>query len=221
VFHQIPSFTFYHAIEFNLQSTNSVLFSFLKKGAVLDIVDSPPGILRLGLGRAGLAQTRNATRDPSPGLRTVESGPSRGRGRDDPGGDACLGPPKPGSPPDALTTETSARRGRLGTRIHGGLSLDPSGIEGGQPFSSTVRFLWRDRGLGASEDRCRRRFCIARRLRRGDRSGGQWTMVAAPSGQDAGLQHVQRVCNIAPGRPGLLAKTTPVRDPWRFCTSSN
>jgi len=44
-----------------------------EKGSVLDIVDSPAGILRLGLGRAGLAQTRNATRDPSPGLRTVES----------------------------------------------------------------------------------------------------------------------------------------------------
>ena len=44
-----------------------------KKGSVLDIVDSPPGILRLGLGRAGLAQTRNATRDPSPELRAVGS----------------------------------------------------------------------------------------------------------------------------------------------------
>ena len=44
-----------------------------EKGSVLDIVDSPPGILQLGLGRAGLAQTRNATRDPPPGLRAVGS----------------------------------------------------------------------------------------------------------------------------------------------------
>jgi hypothetical protein len=45
----------------------------IEKGSVLDIVDSLTGILRLGLGRAGLAQTRNATRDSSPGLRVVES----------------------------------------------------------------------------------------------------------------------------------------------------
>ena len=79
----------------------------------------------------------------------------------------------PRVPPDGLTAETSARRRWLRTRHHRICSSTTSGIQGGQPFSSTVRFLRRDRGPGASEDRCRRRFCVARWLWRGDRCGGQ------------------------------------------------
>ena len=163
----------------------------------------------LGLGRAGSPQTRNATRDPQPwiegggnlggaagirsagrqvGLSPSHAGHRDGRGWDDPGGDACLGPPRPKSPPDGLTAETSARRRWLRTRLHRGCSRNPSGIQGGQPFSSTVRFLRRDRGPGASEDRCHRRFCVGRHLGQGSRRCG--LPLAHPQVAGGVLQHL-------------------------------
>ena len=128
--------------------------------------------------------------------RQVGLSPSRavhrdGRGWDAPGGDACCGPPRRKSPPDGLTAETPARRRWLSTRLRRVCSSNASGIQGGQPFSSTVRFLRGDRGPGASEDRCRRRFCVARRLGHGSRRCG--LPLAHPQVAGGVLQHLHVV----------------------------